>query len=248
MTLPPEHYLRTLRADGDALIVAARKDMRARVPSCPDWDVAELVAHTTSVHRHKAAIVRASTDPSSPPDVERPEAPSEDGELLRFYADGLEDMLKLFSETDPEKPAWTWGKGTTVGWWLRRMAQETAVHRWDAQNAVGDPTSIDAVLAADGIHEFVDEFIPGEEIAWTGAAGTVHIHCTDVPGEWTVTLEPGRVPTFEPGHSKGDAALRGSAENLLLVLWRRVEPSRVEILGDTELVNALWSYLRGPGQ
>ncbi len=37
---------------------------------------------------------------------------------------------------NPDTPAWTFsaaGAPHNVGWWQRRQALETAVHRWDAQ-------------------------------------------------------------------------------------------------------------------
>ena len=40
----------------------------------------------------------------------------------------------------PEREVWTWtGQNQNVEWVRRRMAQETAVHRWDAAHAVGQP-------------------------------------------------------------------------------------------------------------
>lgn len=239
-----DRYLTLLRADGDVLAAAASKDLAAHVPSCPEWDVAELVRHTSEVHRHKAAIIRAGGQPWD----DRETGPEDPSEVLGWYREGLDDLIRLFETTADDAPAKTWGTGTTVGWWLRRMAQETAVHRWDAENAVGDAAPIDPELASDGIDEFLSEFVPGEEIPWDGPAGTIHLHCTDVHGEWTVTLEPGAVPTYEPGHSKGDAAVRGAASDVLLFVWRRVGADAVEILGDTSLVDAFWTYLEGPGQ
>jgi uncharacterized protein (TIGR03083 family) len=237
-------YLELLRHDGDALAEAAARDLTARVPSCPDWDVAELVRHTSEVHRHKASVIRAAGQPWD----EREQGPSDPEAVLDWYRAGLDDLIELFETTDENAPAKTWGTGTTVGWWIRRMAQETAVHRWDAENAVGDAAPIDPELASDGIDEFLGEFIPGEDIPWDGTAGTIHLHCTDVQGEWTVTLGPGSVPTYETGHTKGDAAVRGAASDLLLFVWRRVPSDAVEVLGDAALVDAFWTYLRGPGQ
>ena len=241
-----ESNLAVLRAEGDAFAAAASKDLAAPVPSCPEWDMAELVRHTAEVHRHKAAVIRSGE--AEVPWPEREQAPRETDRVLDWYRAGLDDLHQLLTEADPAQPARTWGTGSTVAWWARRMAQETAVHRWDAENAVGDPTPIAPDVAVDGIDEFLSEFIPGEEIPWPGDTGTVHLHCTDTEGEWTVGLRPGEVPIYEPGHSKGEVALRGSAPNLLMFLWRRVEPSAVEVLGNEALARAFWNYLEGPGQ
>jgi hypothetical protein len=45
----------------------------------------------------------------------------------------------------------------------------------------------------------------------------------------------------EPGHGKGDVAVRGPASDLLLVLMRRVPPGDppVEVLGDAAVLDEL---------
>ena len=58
--------------------------------------------------------------------------------------------------------------------------------------------------------------------------GTVHLHCTDVDGEWFVHPD-GRV---EPIHAKGDVALRGAASDLLLALYSRVALDDIDVIGD----------------
>ena len=80
-----------------------------------------------------------------------------------------------------------------------------------------------AELAADGIDELMAFFAARRLAQIEGGidlGGTVHLHCTDVPGEWTFTA---RGTTFEAtgGHAKADVALRGPAAELLLVLWGR---------------------------
>ena len=239
-------YLQLLRADGDALATAAEQDLHAHVPSCPDWDMATLVRHTSQVHRHRTAVVkRGSTE--RPDALEREAGPPND-EIVEWYRAGLEELVHALTAAGPDAPAWTWHGENTVAFWMRRMAQETAVHRWDAQNAVGAPDVIDAELASDGIDEFLDKFIPLDEIAYQGPAGTLHLHCVDVAGEWTLTLASGEVPSHKRGHAKGDAAVRGPAHNLLLWVWRRVDSTAVEVLGDAGLADAFWRYAQGPGQ
>jgi hypothetical protein len=113
------------------------------------------------------------------------------------------------------------------------MAQETAVHLWDAEVAAGRPASIEAALASDGIDEFLTHMVRWA-VDGGGLGGSVHLHCTDVAGEWMVRPDAsGLVTTRE--HAKGDAALRGSAESLLLALWRRQGIDSVEVIGDADL-------------
>ena len=113
------------------------------------------------------------------------------------------------------------------------MSQETAVHRWDAQVAAGAAEPIEAGLAVDGVDEFL-EFFRAETTALTG---TVHLHATDAEGEWLIALADGAI-TVERGHAKGDAAVRGAASDLLLLLWRRVPLDGLEVFGDAALARA----------
>ena len=66
------------------------------------------------------------------------------------------------------------------------------------------------------------------------------MHRTDGDGEWMLKGDGDRVVVTEE-HAKGDAAVRGSAEDLLLWIWGRSSEG-VEILGDTEVADA-WRSL-----
>jgi hypothetical protein len=46
-------------------------------------------------------------------------------------------------------------------------------------------------------------------------------------------------PVVSDGHAKGDSAVRGSAEQLLLFLWGRCPVGSVEVHGDQAMVEAL---------
>jgi hypothetical protein len=121
------------------------------------------------------------------------------------------------------------------------MAHETAVHRWDAELAVGDTTPIDPELAADGVDEWLTVHLD-TDVTYRGPevprpAGPLHLHCTDVPGEWWAALD-GTDLTVVREHRKGDVAARGRAEDLLLVCWRRLPPSAVDVVGDAAVLQA----------
>jgi hypothetical protein len=71
----------------------------------------------------------------------------------------------------------------------------------------------------------------------------LHLHVTDegvADGEWMIRPGRGGV-TVEPGHGKGDVAVRGPASDMLLVLMQRFPASdpSVEVLGDVALLDAL---------
>jgi uncharacterized protein (TIGR03083 family) len=243
VTLTLEQYAVDLRTDGAALAEAARTNLDAAVPSCPGWTMRDLVVHTANVYKHKYEIVKdLITEPHKP----TPETPPEDGEkLVEWFEDRLAKLAGTLAESDPEAHAWNWSDGgQVVSFWHRRMAQETAVHRWDAQNAVGDPAPIEPELAADGIDEILHAFMEGDRSV--PPERSVHVHCTDTGletgGEWFVSMTEGKALVTRE-HEKGDCALRGPASNLLLALWGRIPLESVELLGDRGAAEALIALL-----
>ena len=125
-----------------------------------------------------------------------------------------------------------------VGWHDGVMpAVPPELARYDADVAAGRTASIDPAAASraidDLLHGAVAEVAPGPE-TWTGS---VHLHCTDVDGEWLVVGEPGQPPVVTREHAKGACALRGPAADLLLALWRRVGLDRVDVVGDADLAD-----------
>lgn len=223
-------YLSSLARDGVAFADACEAaGLAAPVASCPGWSVADLVWHLTGVHQFWRTIVGEKR--STWEGLERPTRPTDD-DLLRVFRAGFNQTLLVLNAADPAQANWTWSSDHTAAFVVRRMAQETGVHRWDADSAAGASAPIEAELASDGIDEFLTHMI-GDVVADAAPLeGSVHLHCTDVPGEWTVR------PTAAGGlnvireHAKGDVAIRGAASDLLLVLWRRQDLASVDVVGD----------------
>ena len=227
MTLAHERYLDAIEKDSAALLEAARGNFAARIPSCPEWSMNELLVHLGEVHRFWNEMAgRALTDPG---DSENHD-PAEGTDLIDWFNEGSALLVNTLAGADLERPMWSWSLLKKVGFVPRRMAQETAMHRWDAQNAVGDPSGIDSELAADGIDELMFLWLPAMAPLMDPPKTSVHIHTTDTDGEWLVVLDEEPVVTRE--HAKGDAALRGPASDVLLYLWRRIDASTLTIHGD----------------
>jgi uncharacterized protein (TIGR03083 family) len=146
-------YLAALGREGRVLGDAAeRAGLAAPVPSCPDWTVADLLWHVGEVHHFWGGVVeRRASDSSESPETERPA----DAELLDWYGESLAWLQGVLAAADPATPVWTWASQKNVAFVQRRMAQETAVHRVDAEQAAGAPAPIDPALAVDGVDEFL---------------------------------------------------------------------------------------------
>ncbi len=151
--------------------------------------------------------------------------------LAERYRHGREELLASLAGVDPSTDVWTWTDDHTARFVIRRMAHETAMHLWDATEAADLVNPLVATLASDGIDEFLAYFLADVAEGAEPVGGSVHLHCGDVPGEWTVHEHEG---AFSVGreHSKGDCAIRGPASDILLALWRRVPLSQCDVVGD----------------
>jgi len=227
-------YLRAITDESAALLDAAvRAGLDAPVPSCPEWNVADLLAHIGGVQLWAAEMSRAAPDaervPRDPNAVPEPDARPD------WFRGATEELVRAL-DRDIDEPAWTWIPPATVGFWQRRQAHEAAMHRVDADLAAGDGTpTIDAALAADGIDEFLSVVQAFSKPTLTGTGETLHFHCTDVEGEWLVRRQPEGI-VLEREHAKGDVAAKGSASDLLFWMQGRGPIDALDVFGDDALL------------
>ena len=217
------------------------------VRSCPGWTLTDLGQHVGAVYQHKIAVLRTGTRPDPWPPEPLPdlwEAP-----VSRFLATSAGDLLRELAQHDPPEPCWTWyAEDQSVGFWGRRMAQETVIHLWDAQDAVsGRPAPIEDSIAVDGIDELLVAFLAGDwsDEAQPGPYGTVEIRAGSEG--WRVGLGPEEVTVslLAPGAAPADAAdavISDSKQGMMLALWGRRPMPTPEPEGK-ELVDALRARL-----
>ena len=225
-------YIPALRRAGSAAAQAARDiPMETTVPSCPEWTLRDLAHHLGSHHRWVAGNLDQPPDGNA---FKQREEPPADEAIPDWLEAGAEVLATKLAATDPAKPCWTWVPfDQSARFWARRTTQETAMHRWDAQNAGGAADDVDPALAADGVDEYL-----GILGAFRGRrfpeAGSIHLHTTDTPGEWLVRLGPDGIQVTRE-HAKGDVAVRGPASDVLLVLMGRKNMGAADVLGDAQL-------------
>jgi uncharacterized protein (TIGR03083 family) len=112
--------------------------------------------------------------------------------LIDWFADGASALESLFSSSDPGEPAWTWSQEQTTGFWLRVQTIEAAVHRWDAENAIGTAQPVKAKLTADAVAQTFEVMAPARRArkqAPPGWGERFRFRQTDGAGEWTVHFE-----------------------------------------------------------
>jgi len=222
--------------------ISAAADPATQVPTCPEWTLRQLITHVGRAHRWATAIVATQAAEPIPfrevPDGRLPDDPAERPGWLRRGASGLAETVHDAGTGQ----VWTHHGMGPASYWARRMAHETAVHRADGQITVGIRPVIDPVVAADGIDEwlgFGNE--PGSPGRALPGGKVLHLHATDdgPGGEWLISDGPDGL-TVQASHGKGDAAVRGPASALLLLLLRRFAPDdpAIEVIGDRAVLDA----------
>jgi uncharacterized protein (TIGR03083 family) len=233
-------HLETLDAEGRLLADAAeRAGVDAKVPTCPGWQVRDLLRHTGAVHVWAAAFVRERITEPRPLGDE----PELDGaELIAWYRDSHRRLVDTLADAPAEVPSWTFHPApnpTPLAFWTRRQAHETTVHRFDAQSALGvtpDPVATD--FAVDGIDELLRGFHarPKSRVR-TDEPRLLRVRASDTDAVWTVRLSAQPPVATPDGNGPADAELSGPAAELYLALWNRLPVPH--ITGDPALA-ALW--------
>jgi uncharacterized protein (TIGR03083 family) len=236
-------FLECLEADHARLRdVVAAADLTVKVPTCPEWSLADLVQHVAAVYLHKVECMRLGTQPPDwPPDFS--------GEEPRALLErGYRELTAEFAARDPRSPAHTWfGPDQTVGFWIRRMAQETVIHRIDAEIAAGAAeAAIPADLATDGIDEVLRAFLLFGMQGWpeyftedlAAVPGGASVRIEAGPAAWLVHLAPDGV-RVDAGGTSADALLRGEPGDVLRWLWNRGRDDMVERRGDDSALAVL---------
>lgn len=210
----------------------ARDHLAAVVPGCPGWTVADLVAHLTEVQWFWATIVEDRL--LDPPDEDRRPPRASEDELLPALTEQTAHLVRALRGADPRTRVWTWApQQQDVAFVARHQVQEAAVHHWDAGSAVGRAVVIERPVAVDAIDEFLTFSVASDaDLTEADLADPPHpplggrfaLRCTDGPEAWTVTdgAAPGAV-RFQHGAAPDVPAVEGTASDLLLWLYRRIQ-------------------------
>ncbi|WBB79018.1 maleylpyruvate isomerase family mycothiol-dependent enzyme [Micromonospora sp. WMMD882] len=244
-----DFWIGALRTEGPAFAAAvAEAPPETPVLSCPGWTVTDLARHMAGVYQYVHG--RAGAGDASPPPARSGPAMAEvpaGASVLQVWQEAYDRLLLLFDGLDPEAPAWNWApQPKRAGFWPRRVAHETAIHRWDAQLAIAAGEPIEAKLAADGVSEVLDTFLPAGRRRTRGQwRGVVQLVATDAQQEWflrlrgegVALLDTGTILDHDDHHARAHAV--GTASDLLLALWGRVDFDALTVTGDRALLEGL---------
>jgi uncharacterized protein (TIGR03083 family) len=198
--------------------------------------VRDLVEHLGCVHRWAAGIVRTRERAEG----DGPAAVYDDGGLAPWFAEGAAALTATLLATDPTDSCWTLARPHTVGFWSRRQAHETTVHRVDLADALGAAAPLDPALAADGVDEAVTMFFPrqvrlGREQPLSDSLALVD----EATGRRWLLAGDGTGAQDETV----DASLTAPAADLLLLIWRRrsIDDTSATVSGDAGAVRRVLS-------
>ncbi|MGW3819167.1 maleylpyruvate isomerase family mycothiol-dependent enzyme [Streptomyces sp. NPDC005046] len=204
-------------------------DLATPVPTCPGWTLADLVKHTGSVQRWFSVLIRARIQ--EPPRTREVDLrlPDQENGFPEWLDESAAVAADAFATTGPNLPMWAWGVDQHARFWARRMLFETLLHRTDAEIALGLEPAIDRAVAVDGIDEFLVNlphaaFFAPDVANLCGPDKTIGFHTTDGDEAWLVRLRPDGfgLDTTRPTADSADATVRGTAADLLLLIYGRL--------------------------
>ena len=242
-----DRSLALLDSDVDRLVEVAAPALDAAVPSCEPWRVRDLLEHVALVYLHKVECMRRQAPPEPwPPDVDTDDP-------VGLVRDGYRALRRELTTRGPAAPSPTWyPPDQTVGFWYRRMAHETAIHRIDAELATGAVTPVDAELAVDGVDEVLVLMLAGDWSdepveegdgarvvvtvdgrAWHLQLGRTKVTCA--------ALASGADPAAEVESlaAEADLVLGGDPGALYRWVWGRGDLDPSDAVGDASLVPIL---------
>jgi uncharacterized protein (TIGR03083 family) len=239
-----KEHVEQLRLDGERLAeVTSSTDPAALVPTCPDWQLRDLIRHLGGVHRWATGFVLGAGVQPPHGDLEPLVGGwPEDAALVAWFRDGHRALVEALSSAPADLDTWTFlDAPTPLAFWARRQAHETAIHRVDAESAAADVTGFPSDFAADGIDELLLRFVgrPGRPLDVEVARSLV-VHATDVARSWRVTFAPtGLRPEADPLDGDADLVVTGDAPSLYVMLWNRRGADGLELGGEPDLLD-LW--------
>ncbi|CAM3557648.1 maleylpyruvate isomerase family mycothiol-dependent enzyme [Kibdelosporangium persicum] len=226
----------------------AREDLR--IPNCPGLTVGETARHVGSVYRMALEWMRTGDAPETWQRQPGPFQSSRD-----YVISGVRELVDELARHDPAEPCSTWwAADSTYGFWRRRMAHETVVHRMDVQAALDRPVGeIADDLAVDGVDEVLTLWF-GHRLTVQGVVGardgTVAVRTGG--RAWLVRVTTGGVGAWRvPGSDidradigRIDAEVTGPPANVYRYLWGRLGERAVTREGDFDAINQMWALMR----
>lgn len=199
-------------------------DLSKPVPTCPGWSILDLLAHLSfglgvCYPIAAAALPTASTD-SVFAGADTSSIGLQGSEAVEAFRTNVRNCVTALEAMDPEAPCWTYAGPGTVSFWIRRAASETAIHRYDVEQAYGTQFALAPERATDGIDEALEFAFPfaGQKIG--APRSRLQIAATDSDLQRSI------------GTGETECAITGDTQSLFLALWGREQEAEIQVDGD----------------
>jgi uncharacterized protein (TIGR03083 family) len=238
--------LEALTVEGAALAEVVRgASADAPVPTCPGLTIGQTARHVGSVYR----MVRAwLIEGHRPAQWDRDPLPGQS--TVEYFLQGHRDLVEQLTAHDPGDHASTWWPADrTYGFWSRRMAHETTIHRIDIQAASGaEVATVDEDVALDGVDEALALWF-GQKLPMLGLSGTKPGSVGIKTGghHWIARAGPGETTAWRCAAreaEQADAVVTAKPMQVYLWLWGRTSPMTVKVSGQHDAAAQLWALLR----
>ena len=224
------------------------RDPATPVPTCPEWNLADLVDHVGATQRMVAMLVGERLADPTTAFERQAAAPTSSDEWGTWMTEGLALARDAFSDVDDLTPVWDpSGAAAGVPFWSRRLFGEACVHRADAAAALELPYELPPEHAVEALQDWLEtmtsrgywEAKPDFAAAMTGDGQTLHFHATDADADWLARRDPDRVSLDRSAATDADVTVSGPATDLLLAICRRrpLSDSSLDVAGDAALFN-----------
>lgn len=226
MGFTTDAYLASIEADTSALAdTLTDQTLDTDVPACPGWTLRDLAHHLGEVQRWaRLAVLHASPPEVGPMEAPPAPGPTEAADLRAWLRAGSTALTAAMRDLDPDAPTWhPFTVPQTAAVWPRRQAHEVAVHRWDAQQAVAAPAEPFA-LGSDFVAEYFEVIVPRvvDRDGRVAPVGRLAVRESDTAAAFLVDTTDGTVRVIALDDATTvDGEIAGSADDLVLALWRR---------------------------
>ena len=233
--MAPAQHLQWFIDNIDWFGAVASDDLDTAVVACPGWTVESVINHLTfGLGRGYPHALRAAPDCPDDEvfvDLEFPTTMPTGDDALAVFGLTMSDCISVFAHTDPSTPCYTYEGPGVAGFWFRRAAIETTLHRMDVVQALDiDDRPLAPDRLDDAIAESVEFALP-LAARWSGASAEAVRVCVS-----------GRERSFVVGDGDVRAEIAGDGSAVLAALWGR-STDQVEISGDASSAAAWLSVI-----
>ena len=237
-----------IESEGARVLAAYRSNPDGRVPWSDRWTVRSVARHVAGSHHAVALILEDRPSADFEQAAAMPRIETNDPAFPEWFAANTERLLAQCRTVPPAAVCWAPHPllAGTAAYWMRRIAYDTLVHRWDAEAGAGIAgAAMEPEIAADAVDELLDVGLRVTRAVADAPAGpAIRLACVDTHHAWHLDLsEVGRL-TIHAEPIDVVVTLSGTAEDLLLWLWGRIEieGASIEVDGDRSVL-ARWTEL-----